>query len=154
MLMHSAMSTPFAAAAARSTSVSGLKAMPTPRPRSRACAAARRVVDGLHVERDAVAAGRPDALEVLFGPRDHEVAVEHSSPLVHEGGDRAQHDRADGDLADEVAVADVEVEDAGSGIEQRSQLLAETGEVRGVDRRLDDARPCPLCPGHPLTVSR
>ena len=80
------------------------------------------------------------------------MAVEHSSPLVHEPRDRAQHDRPDGDLADEVAVADVEVEDACAGVEQALQLLAEAGEVRGVDRRLDDARLSPLRPSHPLTV--
>ena len=114
----------------------------------------RRVVDRLDMERHAVAAGLTNALEVPFRLGDHEVAVEHSSLLVYEPGDRAQHDRPDGDLADEVAVADVEVEDAGAGVEQALQLLAEAGEVRGVDRRLDDARPCPLRPSHPLTVSR
>ena len=103
-----------------------------------------RIVDRLDVERHAVAAGRPNALEVPLGLGDHEMAVEHSSPLVDKLSDRAQHDRADRDLADEVAVADVEMEDAGAGVEQALQLLAEAGEVRGVDRRLDDARPCPL----------
>ena len=87
MLMQRATSMPAAAAAARSTSVSGLNATPTSRPElTRVRGSLRRIVDRLDVERHAVAAGRPDALEVPLRLGDHEVAVEHSSPLVHELG--------------------------------------------------------------------
>ena len=112
----------------------------------------RRVAHHLCVKRHAVAAGLTNALEVLLGLRDHEMAVEHSASLVHEPRDRAQHDGPDRDLGDEVAVADIEVEDARTCFEQDIELLTEAGEVRGVDRRLDGARTCPLSPSHPLTV--
>ena len=39
-----------------------------------------------------------------------------------------------------------------TSVEQAIELLAEAGEVRGVDRGLDDARTCPLSPSHRLTV--
>ena len=43
----------------------------------------------------------------------------------------------DRDLGDEVAVADVEVEDPRAGVVKRFELLAEPREVGRVDRRLD-----------------
>ena len=77
------------------------------------------------------------------------MAVEHAPSVVDEPRDRAQHDRPDRDLVDEVAITDVEVEDACAGVEQALELLAEASEVRGVDRRLDDARRSPLSPKSP-----
>ncbi len=106
----------------------------------------------LDMKRHAVAAGCPNALEMALGLRNHEVAVEHPPSLVDEPGDGAQHDGADRDLVDEVTVADVEVKDPRASVEQAAELLAQAGEVRGVDRGLDDARTCPLSPSHRLTV--
>src|SRR5918996_2359395 len=72
----------------------------------------QRVLTGLDVEGHAVSTGSCDSLEVPFRALDHEVAVETTAPRVHERRDRGEYDRADRDLRDEVAVADVEVEDA------------------------------------------
>ena len=48
-----------------------------------------------------------------------------------------------------MTVADVEVEDAAAGREQRLDLLTEAGEVGGVERRLDLAPvPNPVLPAH------
>ena len=47
-----------------------------------------------------------------------------------------------------MAVADVEVEDAGARVEQRRDLLAEVREVGGVERWLDLGRPHPVAPRH------
>ena len=114
-----------------STPVPGLKATPASSPCSRASGDQRaRVVGDLDVEGDAVAAGARDLRDVPLGVVDHEVAVEHAAPLVHEAGDRLQDDRADRDRLDEVAVADVEVEDARAGVEQLLDLLARGARSR------------------------
>ena len=77
-----------------------------------------------------------------LGLRDHEVAVEHSASLVDEPGDGAQHDGADRDLVDEVAVPDVEVEDACPGIEQAPRCSPR----RRSPWRRSKARRCPDAP--------
>ena len=112
-----------------------------------------RIGGDLGVEGDAVAARLLDALEVLLGLGDHQMAVELSAVLVHEAGDRREHDRADRDLADEVPVADVEVEDAGARIEEHAELRAEAHEISSVDRRLDLGTSYPVGPRHRRTVS-
>ena len=114
---------------------------------------AQPVLDRLDVERDAVPARPCERLEVPLRPLDHQVAVERRSPRVDEWSDRGDHDRADRDLRDEVAVSGVEVEDAGARLHQRSELLAEAREVGGVDRRLDLHLPCPLAPAHVPTLT-
>ena len=101
------------------------------------------VVDDLVVEGGAVAAGARDLREVAQRVVDHQVAVEHPAGLVHERRDRLEHDRPDRDGLDEVAVADVEVEDAAAGGEERLDLLAEAREVGRVERRLDLRRSAP-----------
>ena len=53
-----------------------------------------------------------------------------------------------------MAVADVEVEDAATGVEQRVDLLAEAREVGAVERRLDLDRPDPVAPGHYTDVTQ
>ena len=102
----------------------------------------------LDMERHAVAARLRDRLEVLLGLRDHEMAVEPRAPAADERRDGSEHDRADGDLRDEVAVAHVEVEHPRAGRLQRVELVAEAREVGRVDRRLDLDRVCPLGPAH------
>ena len=124
--MQSTRSAPPATAATCSGSVSGLKATPACKPCSRAASiVACDVVDGFDVEGDAVAAGSGDRLEVLGRPLDHQVHVECAAARVNARRDPLQHDRADRDRLDEMAVADVEVEDAAVRVEQGVDLLAE-----------------------------
>ena len=81
---------------------------------------------------------------------DHQMAVECAAALVHERRDRLQHDRADRHGLDEMSVADVEVEDTHTGVQERLDLLAEPCEVGGVDRRLE----LEVAPDHVVIVSR
>ena len=76
-----------------------------------------------------------------------------AAALVDQRRDRAEHDGPDRDRRDEVAVADVEVEDAGACVEQRFDLLAEPREVGGVERWLDLGRP-DVAPRHQPILSR
>ncbi len=100
------------------------------------------------MERDAVPSGLGDGPEVALGLFDHQVAVEHGAPGMHQWRDRGEDDGADGDLGNEVAVAGIEVEDPCARLHERAELLTETGEVRRVDRRLDLDLPCPVAPCH------
>src|SRR3990170_3750087 len=106
------------------------------------------LIAGFDVEGDAVATRLRYGLEVTFWLTHHEVAVQSSSPSAHQGRDRGEDDRADGDLGDEVAVAGVEVEDPRAHVDQQAELLAEPREVRRIDRRLDLDSVCPLRPAH------
>ena len=99
-----------------SAAVSGLKATPDAEPvLARRAATAAEVVRHLVVEGDAVAAGCGDLLEVARRVVDHQVAVDAPPAAWIDRRDRAQDDRPDRDRRDEVAVADVEVEDADAG---------------------------------------
>src|SRR5919201_4720802 len=85
----------------------------------------RDILDDLVVKRNAVATGTRDLREVAPRVIDHEVAIELGAyDPMDERRDREQHDRSDRDRLDEVTVADVEVEDAGTGVEQPLDLLA------------------------------
>ena len=109
----------------------------------------RHVVDRLVVERHAVAAGPRDLREVPRRVVDHQVAVDRGAlDGVDERRDRLQHDRPHRDRLDEMAVADVEVEDARAGPQQHLDLLAEVREVRRIQRRLDLHGSDPVLPGH------
>ena len=137
-------------AATSSGSLSGLNATPAWRPYVTGGGDhGRHVVDDLVVEGDAVAAGTGDLREVAQRVVDHQVAVEHPAGHVHERRDRLEHDRPDRHRLDEVAVADVEVEDAALRAEQLGDLRAEAREVGRVERRLDLDPPHPLAPAHP-----
>ncbi len=108
----------------------------------------RRVPDRFDVERDAVASGFCDRLEVALRLFDHEVAVQPAAEPMDERRDRLEHDRPDRDRRDEVPVADVEMEDPRAGAHQRLDLLTETREVGSVERRLDLHGAHPVPPGH------
>ena len=69
---------------------------------------ARLLVHDDHVRADGGELGHVE-LRVL----DHEVDVEERAGAVHERLQRLDHQRADGDVGDEVAVHDVDVDDAG-----------------------------------------
>ena len=107
-----------------------------------------RIVARLVVKRDARAAGFADRLEVALGILDHQVAVDRALVLEDHRRDRLEHDRPDRDRRDEMAVTDVEVEDARAGAQQGLDLLAEPREVGRVERRLDLDRPHPVTPAH------
>ena len=106
------------------------------------------VVHHLDVEGDAVPTGCGDLLEVVRRVVDHQVAVDPAVQPVDHRRDRAQDDRPDRHRRDEVTVADVEMEDADTGVEQRLDLIAEAREVRRVDGRLDLDRANPVPPRH------
>src|SRR5207253_6213593 len=82
----------------------------------------------------------------------HQVAVEHPAALVYEWRDRLEDDGPDRHGLDEVAVADVEVEDAAPGAQEHVDLLPEAREVRRVERRLDLGVPHPIPPRHAAIV--
>jgi len=52
-----------------------------------------------------------------FDVGDHQVAVELRAAPVDEAGDRREHDRPDRDLADELAVTGIEMEDPHTCVE-------------------------------------
>ena len=120
--------------------------------RARCLDRAVEVVARLDVNRNGVAARRRDRLEVLLRRLGHQVAVDHAVHPMDLLRDRLQHDRADRDRLDEVAVANVEVEDANAGAHQRLDLLAESREIRRIEGRLDLDRPHPLGPRHDAAV--
>ena len=126
-----------ATSAARAGVVSGLNAIPTPRPCARACSATRAGSDEhLDVERDRVGPGRGELLDVVRRVVDHQVAVEPAPRLVDSPRDRAEHDRPHRHRRHEVPVAAVEVEDAAPRRQQRVDLFAEPAEVGRIERRL------------------
>ncbi len=130
-------------------SLSGLNASPTPRPvLSRGGDRRRDVVDRLEVEGHAVAARLRERLEVLRRMLDHQVHVDSRAGAVDPLGDRLQDDRPHRDRLDEMAVADVEVEDVHAGIEQLVDLLSEPREIGPVQRRLDLDLTRPVRPAH------
>jgi ribose 5-phosphate isomerase A len=115
---------------------------------------ARRIRAHLDMKGHAVPARFGYGLEVSLRLLDHQVAVEHGTPGVHQGRDRDEHDWADGDLGDEVTVPDVEMEDPGAGFDECAELLAEAREVRGIDRRLDFNGVRPVAPAHSVHGNR
>jgi hypothetical protein len=92
----------------------------------------RKVVAHLEVDADAVGAGLAELRDMALRRFHHQVAVEPRPRVVDERSDRLEDDRAHRDRRDEMAVADVEVEDAGPGAKQLFHLFAEAGEVRRV----------------------
>ena len=56
---------------------------------------------------------------------------------VDERCDRLEHDRPHRDRLDEVAVTDIEMEDARPGTQEHLDLLADDREVGCIERRLD-----------------
>src|SRR5690606_14074192 len=85
----------------------------------------------LGVDGDDVGAGAREGSDVGIDRGDHQVAVEHL------GGQRAQrrhHQRPDGEVGDEMAVHDVDVDIVGATLVDGPDLLAEAGEIGGEDR--------------------
>ena len=83
---------------------------------------------GLDMHRDDIGAGLGESLEIRVARRDHQMHIEH---LL---GVRAQrfHDvRSDGDVGDEVAVHDVEMDPVGSCRIDRADFFAQLAKVGG-----------------------
>jgi hypothetical protein len=88
------------------------------------------------VERDAGRAGLRELGDLALRPVDHEVDVDVDR-VADVLAQRGEHERADGDRRDELAVHDVEVDDGGTGGDHLVDLRAEAGEVGRQDRRCD-----------------
>ena len=88
------------------------------------------VAADLLLDGDHVGAGLGEGGDEGVGILDHQVAVER------ELGDRADgldHGRAEGDVGDEVAVHDVDVDDGAAAALGRGDFVGEMGEVGGED---------------------
>jgi hypothetical protein len=123
----------------------GIERQPNPKP-ERSCLryCARRILDGLEVEGDAVGSCGGDLRYVPLRLGDHQVTVDKRPTHMDERGDRLEHYRPHRDRLDEVPIADVEVEDPGPGIDELLDLSAEIGEVGRVQRRLYLDALCPF----------
>ena len=108
----------------------------------------RQVRAGLEVDGDAVGAGFGELRDVPLRALDHQVAVEHAARAWTSGAIHLSTIGPDRHGRDEVAVADVPVEDPALGAQQHLDLLAEAREVGRVERRLDLDRPDPVVPAH------
>ena len=100
----------------------------------------QRAVDvrpGFDVHGDDVGAGLCEGFEIRIARRDHQVHIER---LFGVAADRLHHIRADGDVGNEMAVHDVDMDPVGAGGIDRAHFLAELGEIGGEDRRGDDER--------------
>ena len=84
----------------------------------------------LHMDRDPVAPGLREGVDVLFGIFDHQVDVEGKFRGFPDRGDEP---RADRDVGDEMAVHDVDVNPVRSRGLDGNDLFAETAEVRRQD---------------------
>ena len=99
-------------------------------------------------------AGLGERLDLALGPLDHQVHVERA-PASWTG--RAAPRRRSGpidDRRDEVAVHDVDVDDARAGVDDLVDLLARRREVGGEDRRGDASRGHDLGSEHRLPPQR
>ena len=84
---------------------------------------------------DDVGAGLGEGVEEGVDRRDHQMDVER---LGRVRAERLHHRRADGDVRDEMAVHDVDVDPVGAGLVDRAHLLAEPREIGGQDRGGDE----------------
>ena len=83
----------------------------------------------LLVEGDRVGAGLGEGLDVALGLGDHQVHVDDAAGIVDGVRDRREDQGADRYRGHEMAVHDVEVDDAGAGVHDLIELRAEPREV-------------------------
>ena len=88
------------------------------------------VAADLLVDGDHVGAGLGEGGDEGVGVLDHQVAVERE---LGDGADGLDHGRAEGDVGDEVAVHDVDVDDGAAAALGRGDFVGEVGEVGGED---------------------
>ena len=91
----------------------------------------------LLVHDDHVGAGGRELARRTLRMLDHEVHVEQRAGAVDERLQRLDDQRSDGDVGHEVAVHDVDVDDARAGVEHRLDVVAQAAEVGGQDGRRD-----------------
>ena len=91
-----------------------------------------RVGLGVHADRPGVGGEHVDQVAGAF---DHEMDVEEAARPAHEGRQLLGEPRPERQVRDEPSVHDVDVEDPGTGVEQRFDLIAEVEEVRGHEGR-------------------
>ncbi len=87
--------------------------------------AADLLMDGHHV-----GAGFGEGVDEVVGVFDHHVAVERE---LGDGAEGLDHGRAEGDVGDEVAVHDVDVDDGAATALGGGDFVGEMGEVGGED---------------------
>src|SRR5262249_47644078 len=92
---------------------------------------------GLDVHRNDVRSGLGEGFEVRIAWRDHQMDIER---LFGERTNRANHVRPDGNVGDEMAVHDIDMDPIGAGGVDRAYFLAEFGKIGGQDGRRDDER--------------
>ena len=85
---------------------------------------------GFDLDGDHVGAGFGEGGDELVGILDHEVAVEREGG---DGADGLDDGRAEGDVGDEVAVHDVDVDDGAAAGGGAADFVGEVCEVRGQD---------------------
>lgn len=90
---------------------------------------------GFEVDADVVGTGGDEAFEVVIGTVDHEVDVEEHLGVSTDGFD---HGGAEGDVVNEVAVHDVEVEPFGTSVFGAVDFFFDVGEVGGEERGEDE----------------
>ena len=92
---------------------------------------------GLGMDDDAVRTRLGERLQIGVDRRDHQVGVEALGAVRADGADEVG---AEGEVGDEVAVHDVEMEPVRPGGVDRAHLLAQPREVAGQDRGRDQDR--------------
>ena len=90
---------------------------------------------GFSMHRDVIAAGLGEGLEIRIARRNHQMCVE-DLPGVRTH--RLDDIGAIGNVGDEMAVHDVEVDQIGAGGIDGADLFAQFGEIGGQDRRRDN----------------
>src|SRR5208283_568222 len=83
---------------------------------------------GLLLDGDHVGAGLGEDGDVVVGVLDHEMTVEGE---LGDGADGLDHGRAEGDVGDEVAVHDVDVDDGAAAALGCGYFIGEVGKVGG-----------------------
>ena len=83
---------------------------------------------------DRVGAGFGELFQIRVHRRDHQVDVEGLCSVPPQ---RLHHRRSDGEIGDEMAVHDIDVDPVGAGFVDRAHLFAETREIGREDRRGD-----------------
>jgi len=85
---------------------------------------------GLVVDADPVGAGLGEGGDEFVGVLDHEVAIEGQLGVLAEGGDDGG---SDGDVGDEMAIHDVDVDNGATAALGSGDFVGEAGEVGGKD---------------------
>ena len=87
---------------------------------------------GFHVDRDRIGSGLEEARKVMVRPFDHEMDVERKLSVL---ADRRDNGGPEGNVIDEMAIHDVEMEPIGARFFDAMDLGFEMGEIRGENGR-------------------